>query len=173
MVSNGRASDVAGLDQSHFSNRNYATTVGDNFMNQQATQTETIKQIGEYLQIKHQLQVMQEKERALRIALLDELFPSAGEGTHRTEVGDMTIKGVFRNNINIDQKEYALRFDMMTDEEKACFKMKPTLQVGEYKKLHEKMKTHIDDILVITPGMPSIEIILSDGYQEWQEGHEG
>lgn len=132
--------------------------------------------ISEYLTAKSNFKRWQEQERKLRLAILEKVFPGAGEGTLNEDFGDIRIKGVFKNNVNIDNKLFDTVYKSMSKAEKACFSFVPNISISAYKKLTDEERVVIDDVLEIKPGLPALEIkILDDSgdFEEWQRSHEG
>jgi hypothetical protein len=97
-------------------------------------------------------------EAKLRIEILEELFPAAGEGTLNTIVGDYKVKGSFGLTYSLDQKQLDENLHIMTDEERDCIKYKANLSLAAYKKLECFERVLLDECVTVKPSMPSIKI---------------
>jgi len=82
------------------------------------------------------------------------------EGTHYVMVDNRKIKGRFGFNYNINEKAFWENNYKLTTAELEAVKLKPALSISAYKKLEEH--SNLDEILTVTPAMPSIEIINED-----------
>jgi len=117
--------------------------------------------IAQYLEAKNSLAHYKKLEAELRIDLLDDLFPSAGEGTLNTVVGDFIVKGTFKNSISIDKDILERTIGDFEEEELECISFKPALSLSKYKQLDDR--SNIDECLTSKPSMPTISIkVVSD-----------
>ena len=115
------------------------------------------KLIGEWIDAKSKFDFYKKQESELRIKLVEQFFPTAGEGTHNIEFRDVAIKATVRFNYKFNVKELEEVEDCLTDDELACIKRNPTLDVTKFKNLGEEC-IMIHDAVVITPGLPTLVI---------------
>lgn len=121
-----------------------------------------INKLDEYYALKMAAKELQEKERALRIEILEELFPSASEGTFNEHVGHFKVKGEFRNNVKVDIQTYHDNEEFLTEEEKACLSWKPSFLKGKFNDLTEENTSgFFEDMLTFTPALPSLTLELA------------
>lgn len=108
--------------------------------------------------IKH----MQAEERALREGLFAGTFPEPEEGTNKVELPDGRIlKAVHKIYRNVDAEALANQPKgwlpkKVLDE---VIRHKPELVIKAYRGLEGDTKKKLDDILIIKPGLPSLELI--------------
>ena len=117
--------------------------------------TDTIKA---YIDVAEQLKYYKKLEAEMRIQILDELFPSANEGTLTASVEDFIVKGTFKNSASVDKKKLDSMLDSLTDSEYDCFNFKPTLLLSNYKRLDDQSR--INECITFKPAMPTISIKL-------------
>lgn len=114
-----------------------------------------------------------ELERNLRSQVMAICFPNAKVGTNNLELGrGYTLKAVKKLNYKLDndtvdaaiEKVEALGNEGAFLAERLV-KFKPELSVSEYNKLdaanptHVKIKALIDDVLTISDGSPTMEVV--------------
>ncbi len=116
--------------------------------------------LAKYMDAKAKLDRYKKLENELRLELISQYFPTASEGTHNVMVDNLKIKGRFGFNYNINEKAFWENTYKLTTAELEAVKLKPTLSISAYKKLEEH--SNLDEILTVTPAMPSIEIINED-----------
>jgi hypothetical protein len=116
------------------------------------------KLIAEYVEAKASADRFKKLENSLRIKIVDEFFPVAGEGTHNSCFKNMDLKVTVRYNYKFDKDELALVEPMLNDEEAACIKRNPTLDLTKFKSLAPGDKVMIEDAIIITPGLPTLTI---------------
>jgi len=115
----------------------------------------------EYMLIKEALSSIKKQELNLRLEILEEFFPAATGGTFNEEVGEFKIKGVFRNNVTIDADAYFDYEEQMSDAERCCVKMKPSIIAANFKDLDSHESTGLlEDCITVKPGLPSLTIEL-------------
>lgn len=117
------------------------------------------------------LAVAKEAEAALRNEVIAANFAShkEEEGTENIELGNgYKLKAVFKLSYTLDNKEEGVdkaltKLEKMGAEgqfvAERLVRWKPELSVSEYKKLAEKYKKIIDEVLTTKPGLPSLELI--------------
>ena len=114
--------------------------------------------IREYVEAKKMASYYTDLEKTLRIQLMEQFFPTAGEGTHITDFKDWGLKCVVRYNYKFDRKALADLEPLFSDKELACVKRNPEFNLTEYRKLSDDEKITIDSTVVITPGLPTLNI---------------
>lgn len=120
-----------------------------------------LERIEKYRSVKLALEMIKKEELELRLEILEDLFPSASAGTFNEHLGEYKVKGTFRNNINIDADAYFDYEDQMTDAERCCVKLKPSIVLANFKNLEAHQATGLlEDIVTIKPGLPSLSIEL-------------
>lgn len=115
--------------------------------------------LASHMEAKAHLDSWKAKEKALRIQVIDELFPSAGEGTHTILENGLKIKCAIKMNYKFDLEELSIWEEQFTDEEKRCVRRNPTLDLTEYRRLSENDKMMIDECVTVTPGLPALTIV--------------
>ena len=116
------------------------------------------KLIEEYRDAKFKLDHFKRLENELRIKIVEIFFPSGGEGTHTTEFKDFEVKGTIKYNYKFDQNELKAYRSAFSPEELTCIKETPSFNLTAYRKLGDDEKETIDQCIVITPGLPGLEI---------------
>ncbi len=111
-----------------------------------------------YKTVKEAADKYKQHENELRLEILDELFPTAGEGTHKVDIGNIRIKGVFGTNYTIDSKMLEDIEFSLSDDELACINYKPNLSLTAYKKLDASERANLDQCITAKPAMPFIKI---------------
>lgn len=131
--------------------------------------------LAQYQAAKNNLDYFKKEEHELRLKVIDEFFPNAGDGTVTTHHDQLKIKATFRMNYKVDVKALEENEPFFTEAEKACIVRKPSLSVTNYKKLDPDSNVFLDDCLTITPGLPSVSVEVDEDsvFQDWEENHEG
>ena len=114
--------------------------------------------ITEYLEHKQLSALHKRKENELRIKIIEQFFPNAGEGTHTELFKEWEIRGGIRYNYKIDEAALADVEHLLTDSEKSCIKRKPELALGVYRKLDDDERKNVDEFVTIKPGLPTLSI---------------
>lgn len=127
--------------------------------------------IGEWEQAAKQLAHYKTVEAAARKAMVDRMFPDnkGASGTKNVDLANgYKLKAVFKLNYTLDNKDDAVDKALSKIEklgEAGVFiaarlvKWEPKLSVSEYKDLEPKFKKIIDEVLKISDGTPSVEIV--------------
>jgi len=115
-----------------------------------------ISLISNYLEAKSMLDHYKNREKELRIELVDELFKDQSDGTRKAEIDNCTIKAKFGTNYNLSQKAVDEVYSSLSDEELECINFKPTLIMSAYKKLENK--DILDSCITTSAALPSIEV---------------
>ncbi len=116
-----------------------------------------------YRFLKDELIRIKEEEMTLRLAILEDIFPNSSAGTFNEDFGPFKVKGVFKNTISIDSEGWLDYEDQMTDAERCCVKLKPSIILANYKKLELHEATGLlDDIVTTKPATPSIFVSVEE-----------
>jgi hypothetical protein len=116
-----------------------------------------------YLEAKTVLTSAKKLEMDLRLEVLENLFPSGSLGTINAELGPFKVKGVFKNNITIDADAWFDYEDQMTDAERCCVKIKPSIIAANYKLLeNHEVSGLLDDIITVKPATPALTLELEE-----------
>ena len=115
--------------------------------------------LNKYLDAKTQLAFWKKKEHELRLELLNDLFPNASNGTFTEHVEGYEVKGTFGLNYSIIKDEFDILKDVMTDDERSCITLKPTLSVAKYKLLEDHERAILDECVSVKPSLPSVKIL--------------
>lgn len=121
-----------------------------------------MKLLSDYIEAKYQLTKWKKAEAELRVALLDELFPAATEGTQTTFISGMEIKGGFKMSHKLDAKEVDENYDCLSAAEQDCINYKPSLSLAAYKALDEFERSDLDQYITVVPSMPTLTIKLGE-----------
>lgn len=131
----------------------------------------TVQHLAEWYALKQQLDEIKNKEVVLRQFIFAGLFPAPTEGTNSHPVNDGTgavVKGT--NTINRTVQE-----ELLTELQKSLampdnnlpkldlaklVKWKPEISIKEYRTLTEEERNLFDQVLVIKPGMPGLDIVI-------------
>lgn len=127
--------------------------------------------IAQWHYAKNNLETAKAAELELRNKILDESFVWK-EGTENLELGNgYKLKAVFKLNYRLFNKDNDVD-KALTKLENAgtegafiaerLVKWKPELSVSEYKKLDEKFKQIIDEVLITYSSQPSLELVEPD-----------
>jgi|TARA_R110001606_G_scaffold386854_2_gene551132 hypothetical protein len=99
-------------------------------------------------------------ESELRIEVIENVFPNAGEGTSThffyDSQMDRKLKVNIRMNYKLNLSDLKDWEELMTEEEAACIKRKPSLDLAKYRQLEHSGL--IDQCVEVSPGMPSLSL---------------
>ena len=109
----------------------------------------------DYMEAKDRLTHYKDKEKTLRLSVIDAFFPNANEGTANAAYEQVTIKGTFKMNYKLT-KEFDM--DELSTEEQECVALKPSLKLADYKALAESEREMLDQFVVVTPALPSLKV---------------
>ncbi|RKZ94834.1 MAG: hypothetical protein DRQ40_05050 [Gammaproteobacteria bacterium] len=118
--------------------------------------------VEKYNEAKAKLAHYKKEENALRLELIEEIFPNAIVGTYNGVSGNNMIKGVFKMNHRLD-KTLEDDIESLTEAEKDCIVYKPSLSLTNYKKLDESERETLDKHVIVTPALPTITITEAKG----------
>lgn len=124
------------------------------------------KEVAEWYALQGRIKVDTAREKILRARLFKGLFPAPHEGTNTTPIGEFgwVVKGDYKLNRKIDEgalnanikrlrEEFAIPVDTL-------IKYKPELSVSAYRKLTEEQVKQFDNVLIVSEGLPGLEIVL-------------
>lgn len=110
------------------------------------------------------LAVLKEQEMTLRKRLFAEAFPIAVEGTNSFNLPDAwVLKGTHKLDRKVDIAAYNQLLPNLRKAEvpvDRLLRWDPSLVTGEYRTLTPAHLHLFDQILIIKPGAPSLEIVL-------------
>lgn len=114
--------------------------------------------LDEWRETVERLDELKSRELDLRKKLFAGAFPAPVEGTQRITLTDGTIlKGNMRLNRKIDP-EALQKVDIPEEIKARVVKMKPELDLKNYRTMRDEDREEFDKCLTITPGTPSLEI---------------
>lgn len=120
-----------------------------------------------WAEAKDKLEEVKALEGKLRKELFDQAFPEANEGTNTEELpGGWKIKGIFKVNYTVDEAALPEVLKQLTAHEVVVDNLvsyKPSLKVGEFKKLPENLQILMGTALTIKPGAPTLELVPPKG----------
>ena len=114
----------------------------------------------EWQKAKDRLDEYKAKEKELRLAILDDLFPSAGEGSLSASVGRYIVKGSFKNSTTVSKEDWEERSGVFTEEQLACVNFKPSFLSSKFKLLDDEERFMVEECLTIKPALPTLTIKL-------------
>ena len=122
-----------------------------------------LKKLAEYKEVKSELGRVKANEMRLRLEILEDMFPNASAGTMNETLGQYKVKGTFRNTTTIDADAYFDYEDQMTDAERCCVKLKPSIILANYKDLeNHETSGLLDDIITIKPATPALTLEIEE-----------
>jgi hypothetical protein len=131
----------------------------------------TIQHLTEWYALKQQLDELKGKEVVLRQFICAGLFPNPDEGTNSHPLNDGT--GAVAKMIHTINR--AVQQEPLEELEKALakpdnnlpklnldklIKWKPEVSIKEYRTLTDEERHLLDQVLVIKPGMPGLDIVI-------------
>lgn len=120
--------------------------------------------LDEWYRLQDQLKKIKASEMLLRTKIFKHLFPNPVEGTNNYPLAEGWVaKGKYTINREVDPgalgayrpklAEAGINADMLVQ-------YKPSLVLGEYRKLTAEQQQLFDACLIIKPGSPALEIVL-------------
>jgi hypothetical protein len=130
----------------------------------------TLEHLKEWYALKQQLDELKGKEVVLRQFIAAGLFPDPKEGTNTHPLNDGTgavakLTHVINRAVQIERFE-ELEKSLQTDNNLPKLNLdnlvrwKPEVAVKEYRTLTDEERNLFDQVLVIKPGMPGLEIMI-------------
>lgn len=124
--------------------------------------TLTSEELDTWYKMATELKKLRASEILLRKAIFTKVFPAPREGTNNYKLADdYVLKGTYSLERNVDEALLDAQLKVMraaginTDD---LFVYKPRLAKGEYNTLTAEQQHLVDQVLVIKPGSPSLEI---------------
>lgn len=106
---------------------------------------------------------LQAEEKALREGLFKGTFPNPEEGVNKKELPDgRVLKGTHKLYRNVQERELP-NLKLSPKLKEKLFKKKHSLVTGQYRKLDDKTRKQVDSVLIIKPGLPTLEIVEPKG----------
>lgn len=122
----------------------------------------TSEELDEWYKMAQQLKKLRASEILLRKAIFGKCFLSPKEGTNNYKLADdFVLKGVYSLERNVDEALLDERLTVMREagiDTDALFVYKPRLAKSEYNTLTAEQQHLVDQVLIIKPGSPSLEI---------------
>ena len=116
-----------------------------------------------WYEVQKNLAKVKDEEAKLRKEVFKLFFPNPIEGTNTTELDDgWVLKGVHKLNRKVNETALLTvqKRKGMDEVVKNVIAYKPSLKKTEYNKLPDAKKNVLDGALVMTPGTPSLEVVL-------------
>lgn len=133
------------------------------------TTTDFAKLIGEWKEAKEALENARVLENDLRKQVVSMAFAKSDnrEGTFNRDLEHgWKLKVVFKQNRTLNEKELGKALTAIADKgpegfvlAKRLVSYKPTLAVGEYKKLATEFRTIMDTVVITKPGLPELTLV--------------
>jgi hypothetical protein len=131
----------------------------------------TVDHLKEWYTLKKDMDEMKNKEIVLRQFIFAGLFPNPEEGTNSLPVEDGTgavVKGVHTINraVQVELLEELKKVQAMPDSNQPkldlekLVRWKPEVSIKEYRQLTDEQRLLFDQVLVIKPGMPGLDIVI-------------
>ena len=131
----------------------------------------TVEHLKEWYVLKQQLDELKGKEVVLRQFIVAGLFPEPTEGVNKHDVNDGTgavVKATHVINRAVQEEPLAeLRKSMALPDNNLpkldldkLVKWRPEVSIKEYRTLTDEERNLFDQVLVIKPGMPGLEIVI-------------
>jgi len=130
----------------------------------------TLEHLKEWYTLKQQLDELKGKEVVLRQFIAAGLFPNPEEGTNTHPLNDGTgavakVMHVINRAVQADlldelEKSLATNDNLPKLELDKLVRWKPEVSIKEYRALTDEARHMFDQVLVIKPGMPGLEIMI-------------
>ena len=117
-----------------------------------------MNRLDQWLEVSAALKEAKEREKELRIEILEDFFPNAIEGTMNELDGEYIIKGSFKLSHKLNAKKLDAISKALTIEEENCIKWTPTLIMANYKELSEDERLNLDACVTVSPALPTLKI---------------
>lgn len=113
-----------------------------------------------WLELKETVRKLQDEERALREGLFQGTFPSPDEGVNKAELPDGRIlKGTYKIHRSLTDIEDFRKLRLNGDLENQLIRVKHDLVIAAYRRLDSDTRKKVDSVLVIKPGLPTLELV--------------
>lgn len=125
--------------------------------------TVTQKDLEEWYVLQDQLKDIKNKEMLLRRKIFEFYFQKPEEGTNKFELADgFLLKGKYTLNRTIDEGALQSSLEMLRENKinpDTLVVYKPSLDLRNYRRLTAEQQKLFDQVLIVKPGSPSIEIV--------------
>lgn len=126
--------------------------------------TVTQADLDEWYRLQDQLKKVKASEMLLRTKIFKHFFPEPVEGTNSFNLAEGWVaKGKYTINREVDPGSlgaYKQQFMEHQINPDVLVQYKPSLVLGEYRKLTAEQQKLFDVCLIIKPGSPALEIVL-------------
>ena len=134
--------------------------------------TVTQADLEEWFRLQEQLKKIKASEMLLRQKIFGAYFPSPEEGTNSAPLADgYVLKGKHTINRELDPGAFGAmrvpdpdsgksRFEAAGINVDSLVQYKPSLVLKEYRTLTEEQRKLFDQVLIVKPGSPALEIVL-------------
>ena len=121
------------------------------------------KDLADWYKLQEQLKKIKIAEMFLRKKIFNALFPDPKEGTNSHTLPDgFVVKGVHSFTREVDPATLTACADLLRENgirSEQLVKWDPSLKKAEYNKLTAEQQQVFDQVLIIKPGSPSLEIV--------------
>lgn len=134
----------------------------------------TIRDLEIWYEMQEQLRKLRASEMLMRERLFGHYFPDPKEGTNIHPIGDgYLLKGTYKINRLVDEGAVSQLSPVLWErgynlDELLHYKM--SLRLSEYRKLTAEQQKFFDQVLLIKPGAPSLEIVEDKKAKKKAEG---
>jgi hypothetical protein len=126
--------------------------------------TVTQKDLETWYELQENLKKIKVSEMFLRKKIFDALFPNPVEGTNSFTLPDgFVVKGGYSLDRKVDPATLTACKELLEENgirSEHLVKWDPSLKKAEYNKLTDEQQKIFDQVLIIKPGSPSLEIVL-------------
>jgi hypothetical protein len=131
----------------------------------------TVEHLKEWYTLKQQIDELKNKEVVLRQFIFNGIFPKPEEGINKHDINDGS-GAVLKATHVINRKVQEDALEDLSDSLQVVdanlpqldldklVKWKPEVSIKEYRALTDEQRNLFDQVLVIKPGMPSLEIVI-------------
>lgn len=122
----------------------------------------TPEELEEWRELNATLKKNKDREMELRRKIVQKYFGNRGEGTHKVDFGDFTLKASIKFSPEVDTAVLATLREPLAGvgvNIDAYVRWTPALKVTEYKKLDPNQKKIFDEAVTLKPSAPSLEWI--------------
>jgi hypothetical protein len=122
--------------------------------------------IAEWYKMKEKLAKLKSAEALLRTKIFKGLFVNPDEGTNTLPLNDGTgaeLKAQHVINRSVDEGALDAMKEVLREKKIPVGKLirwKPELAVGEYRKLTDEERQLFDQVLIIKPGSPQLDVVV-------------
>ena len=109
------------------------------------------------------LKAAKANELHLRLLITDNLLDGLATGTHNFSCEGLKVKAVkgVNHKFDVSTLNELLEEDHLSVDERSLIRWKPELKLADYKKAEFNVES-LEEALIVTPSLPSLEIKLGD-----------